>query len=195
MNNTTIADTLELPKKAPVNQITVTIKKAFEPQEGEGQYGPWRIQAAMIKDETGELRATFWNRFNIDLRNMEGEELTIISGRDGKDKFSGILTDDYKGKRQLKISEDAKLTSLSSDNNPESESTEQERDEQDKAVEAVVTGRRFVSEHEKRESIEKQVALKAAVEFYNGDDKANVDSVIKAASEFYKFLHESDQVI
>ena len=114
MNTTTIAETMELAQKSPVNKITVTIKKAFEPQEGEGQYGPWRIQAAMIKDETGELRATFWNRFNTDLRNMEGEELTIASGRNKKDQFSGILTEDYKGKRQLKISEDATFGSAAS---------------------------------------------------------------------------------
>lgn len=197
MQETNIQEANELSNKSPINRMTVEVKKAFEAQEGEGQYGPWRIQAAILKDETGELRATFWNRFNLDLRNFEGESLTIVSGHDKKGKFSGIETDDYKGKRQLKISENATFAS------PDGEEPETDTKTAGETYEDAVSGpipnatqtRRFVSEETKRESIEKQVALKAAVEYTVGHKKDEKGYVLEVAEEFYKFLHGEPEVI
>ena len=194
MTESTIQDANELSNKSPINRMTVEVKKAFEAQEGEGQYGPWRIQACILRDDTGELRATFWNRFNTDLRNFEGESVTIVSGHDKKGKFSGIETDDYKGKRQLKISENA--TFSSPDGEEPLEDREMTASELTAKVDAqsAAPARRFVSEETKRESIERQVALKAAVEFYQGRDIAD-DAIVASAERYYQFLHGQPEVI
>ena len=188
MNNTTISDVEALASKSPVNDLNVTVKKAFAPEEGEGQYGAWRMQAAILKDDTGEIRATFWDRFNVDLRNLEGENLTIVSGRDGKDRFSGIEKIDYKGKPQIKISKHA---TLNTDLGSVTEAPQAEALTTD--TQTTVT-KRFVSEETKRESIEKQVALKAAVEFGVGSG-INESAVMELAGKFYEFLHGEDSVL
>ena len=197
MNNTTISDVNELANKSPINTMTVTVKKAFEPTEGEGQYGPWRMQAAIVKDDTGEIRATFWDRFNMDLRNFEGEEVTITSGRDGKDRFSGITTDDYNNKRQLRISKEAKFTS------PDGELPEDETDMSGSSVAnngapaSEYNSKRFVTEETKRASIEKQVALRESVAYAatREDVNATPKQVIECAEMFYQFLHGEPEVI
>ena len=187
---TTISDITELTKGSAINKISVTIKKAFPAKEGENKGKPWRLQAAILEDETGDIRATFWNKFNTDLRNFEGESVTIVSGTDKRGKFSGIEVDEYEGKRQLKISENA--TFASEDTPEENGVTTITSEDNGVTTHAPTPARRFVSEETKRESIEKQVALKAAAEFLKCADP---EDVIKAAEVFYKFLHGEPEVI
>ena len=195
MTNNTIQDANELSNKAPINSITATVKKAFEPTEGEGRYGPWRMQAAILLDETGEIRATFWDRFNTDLRNFEGETVTIVSGKDAKGKFAGVLTDDYKGTRQLRISKEAKFESPDGEE-PVHEDTQYQPSDSEHPSKLHPDGqtRRFVSEETKRESIEKQVALREAV-LFSHVVAAKVEDVVTNAELFYTFLHGQPEVI
>jgi hypothetical protein len=150
------------------------------------------MQAAILQDESGEIRATFWDRWNTDLRNFEGEEVTIVSGRDAKDKFAGITTDEYKGKRQLNVSKHATFASQDGEAPPDETNVVNEHPT---GSPEPITSRRFVSEETKRASIEKQVALKAAVEFVVGAGFNEKGVVVKYADEFYQFLHGEPEVI
>lgn len=190
---TTISDINDLKKNFPIEGLSVQVKKAFEPQEGEGKFGPWKIQAAIIKDETGEIRATFWNRFNLDFRNLEGEDITLESVTDSKGKPVGLTVDEYNGKKQVKVSEKAELESITGEL-PVEHSVPNERSEAPKTEH--IPQKKFVSEETKRESIEKQVALKAAVDWAaQTDGGASADSVMEVAQKFYEFLHGNPEVI
>jgi len=216
MNPTTIADINELKKGSPILKMNVQVKKAFEPGEGETHGRPWKMQAAILTDENGdEIRATFWNRFNIDLRNMEGEDLILLAQEDNKGKIGGITVDEYKGKKQIKVEKHVKFDHVTGDAKDftadetleqEFDRKEREADEHDstsqmtpEAASKILSGEtettqpkstRFVSEETKRESIERQVALKAAVE-YAAAAGLKVQSVLDNAESFYKFLHGS----
>jgi hypothetical protein len=60
-----------------IGEMRVQIKAAFPPKTGEGKYGPWRVQACILKDATGEVRASFW--LPSDLQPLVGQTVTIKS--------------------------------------------------------------------------------------------------------------------
>ena len=64
------------------------------------------MQGVILQDGDDEIRATFWNRFNMDFRNLEGSDISI-SSNEYKGKLVGVTVDEYKGKKQLKVSEGA----------------------------------------------------------------------------------------
>ena len=198
MNQTTIADIEELSKGAAINQLKAEVKKAFEPSEGEGQHGTWKCQGVILRDGDDEIRATFWDRFNMDFRNMEGEDVTLTSGTDKKGKFSGVTVDEYKGKKQLKVSvvTDIKTSGgepIGVDDIKETfNATEvaQDGDTYGEVLKKQISqpARKYVSEETKRESIEKQVALKCSVE-YCAAAGLDTDKTLDLAKKFYEFLH------
>lgn len=190
MANTTIAELSELSKGSPVNQITAEIKKAFEYNEAEGQHGPYRYQAVILQDDTGEIRATFWNHWNTDFRNLEGEQLVLTSGRDKKDRFSGMTTDDYKGTRQLKVNENTSVQTsegaLEAGAAPaEEHATAPSRKADKQAADSNFSER----EARKRVSIEKQSALDAAVTWAAQSGGTTSGQVLTVAKDFYEWLH------
>lgn len=188
MNQATISDINEMDKGYPVAMFSGSIKKAFEPNEGETKGKPWKMQAVILKDDTGEIRATFWNRFNTDFRNLEDEDIVIVTGKDKRGKPAGLLVDEYNGKKQLKVSEIASFSCDGASDELASEPTGYAEVLDNPIPNQAVPAKRFVSEETKRESIEKQVALKAAVDFYAGKE-GQLDNVITAAKSFYNFLH------
>ena len=72
-----IADLANLADGSIIGEMSVQVKAAFPPKTGEGKYGPWRVQAAVLKDSTGEVRASFWT--NEEIKDLIGQTVTIKS--------------------------------------------------------------------------------------------------------------------
>jgi hypothetical protein len=72
-----IADLANLADGSIIGEMSVQVKTAFPAKTGEGKYGPWRVQAAILKDSTGEVRASFWT--NEDIKDLVGQTVTIKS--------------------------------------------------------------------------------------------------------------------
>jgi hypothetical protein len=182
--------------KAPsqVTKLQATVVEADAPYNGKSQYGPYVLQVAKLADSTGQIRAAFYDP-KRDLQGLKGKVVEIVSGTTSKGKFSGITAIDYTDEgtttRQLKVSkfatideivpEDKLLKGMDIGGNPTSE-TEPASDIPLTAYQPYVDN--------KSASIEKQVALKAAVELYGGMSPELIDDdvlnkVVKAAHKFY----------
>jgi hypothetical protein len=72
-----IADLANLADGSIIGEMSVQVKAAFPPKTGEGKYGPWRVQPCILKDSTGEVRASFWVK--DDLKDLTGQTITIKS--------------------------------------------------------------------------------------------------------------------
>jgi hypothetical protein len=72
-----IADLANLADGSIIGEMSVQVKAAFPPKTGEGKYGPWRVQTAVLKDSTGEVRASFWT--NEEIKDLIGQTVTIKS--------------------------------------------------------------------------------------------------------------------
>jgi hypothetical protein len=72
-----IADLANLADGSIIGEMSVQVKAAFPPKVGEGKYGPWRVQAAILKDSTGETRASFWTK--DEMKDLVGQTITIKS--------------------------------------------------------------------------------------------------------------------
>jgi len=72
-----IQDIANLADGSVIGEMKVQIKAAFPPKTGEGKYGPWRVQACILKDATGEIRASFWTP--DDMQGLVGKTVTIKS--------------------------------------------------------------------------------------------------------------------
>ena len=72
-----IADLANLADGSIIGEMSVQVKAAFPAKTGEGKYGPWRVQPAILKDSTGEVRASFWVK--DDLKDLTGQTITIKS--------------------------------------------------------------------------------------------------------------------
>ena len=72
-----IADLTNLADGSIIGEMSVQVKAAFPPKTGEGKFGPWRVQAAILKDSTGEVRCSFWG--NDEIKDLIGQTITIKS--------------------------------------------------------------------------------------------------------------------
>jgi hypothetical protein len=72
-----IADLTNLADGSIIGEMSVQVKTAFPPKTGEGKFGPWRVQAAILKDSTGEVRCSFWG--NDEIKDLIGQTITIKS--------------------------------------------------------------------------------------------------------------------
>lgn len=72
-----IADLTNLADGSIIGEMTVQVKAAFPAKTGEGKYGPWRVQPCILKDSTGEVRASFWVK--DDMKDLTGQTITIKS--------------------------------------------------------------------------------------------------------------------
>jgi hypothetical protein len=72
-----IADLTNLADGSIIGEMSVQVKAVFPPKTGEGKYGPWRVQPCILKDSTGEVRASFWVK--DDLKDLTGQTITIKS--------------------------------------------------------------------------------------------------------------------
>jgi len=72
-----ISDLTNLADGSIIGEMSVQVKAAFPPKTGEGKFGPWRVVAAILKDSTGEVRASFWT--NDEIKDLIGQTITIKS--------------------------------------------------------------------------------------------------------------------
>jgi hypothetical protein len=77
-----IQDIGNLADGSVIGEIRAQVKAAFPPKLGEGKYGPWRVQACILKDGTGEVRASYWGQ--DDLQTLVGQTLTFKSQASAK---------------------------------------------------------------------------------------------------------------
>ena len=103
-----IKDIENLADGSIIGEMRVQIKTAFPPKTGQGKYGPWRVQAAILKDSTGECRASFWT--NDDMTELTGQTVTIKS-QAGAKGLQGLAVkyNDHGKKNELNITDKAAI--------------------------------------------------------------------------------------
>jgi hypothetical protein len=103
-----IADIQNLADGSVIGEMSFQISKAFPPKVGEGKFGQWRVQNCIIKDSTGEARASFW--LNEDMNEFVGQTITVKS-QGGAKGLQGITVSFSKhaGVNELKITDKAAL--------------------------------------------------------------------------------------
>lgn len=99
-----ISDLANLADGSVIGEMRVTIKATFPPKTGEGKFGPWRVQNAILQDATGECRASFW--MPDEIGDLKGQMVTIKS-QAGKKGLQGISvkTSSHSGENELKITD------------------------------------------------------------------------------------------
>lgn len=103
-----ISDIQNLADGSVIGEMSFQIAKAFPPKVGEGKFGQWRVQNCIIKDSTGEARASFW--LNEDMNEFVGQTITVKS-QGGAKGLQGITVSFSKhaGVNELKITDKAAL--------------------------------------------------------------------------------------
>jgi len=109
-----IQDIENLADGSVIGEMTVQVKAAFPPKTGEGKYGPWRVQAVILKDGTGEIRASFWT--NDDMQQCVGQTITIKS-QAGSKGLQGLKVkhSSHSGKNELDVSDKAAIIDQAGD--------------------------------------------------------------------------------
>lgn len=99
-----ISDLANLADGSVIGEMRVTIKATFPPKTGEGKFGTWRVQNAILQDSTGECRASFW--IPDELGDLKGQMVTLKS-QAGKKGLQGISvkTSSHSGENELKITD------------------------------------------------------------------------------------------
>lgn len=97
-----IADLQNLADGSVIGEMTVQVKAVFPARKGEGKHGPWRVQPVILKDSTGEVRASFW--VDDDLEDLKGQTITIKSVATNKG-LSGISVkhSDHSGSNEVSV--------------------------------------------------------------------------------------------
>lgn len=103
-----IADLENLADGTVIGQMTVQVKAAFDAKTGKGKYGDWRVQPCILKDGTGEVRASFWT--TEDMKALTGKTITI-KAQAGKNGLAGlkVKNSSHSGKNELDISDKAAI--------------------------------------------------------------------------------------
>jgi hypothetical protein len=103
-----IADLTNLADGSIIGEMSVQVKAVFPPKTGEGKYGPWRVQAAILKDSTGEVRASFWT--NDEIKDLIGQTITIKSQATNKGLAGlGVKYSKHSDSNELNITEKAAI--------------------------------------------------------------------------------------
>ena len=99
-----ISDLANLADGSVIGEMRVTIKATFPPKTGEGKFGPWRVQNAILQDSTGECRASFW--VPDEMGDLKGQMVTLKS-QAGKKGLQGISVkhSTHSGENELKITD------------------------------------------------------------------------------------------
>ena len=103
-----IADLANLADGSIIGEMSVQVKAAFPPKTGEGKYGPWRVQACILKDSTGEARASFWTK--DEMKDLVGQTITIKS-QGGSKGLQGLSVkfSSHSNTNELNISDKAAI--------------------------------------------------------------------------------------
>jgi len=101
-----IAEVLTMPKGTPVQDLVVTIDRAYDVRTGEGQYGPWRVMDFDAHDSTGVIKGQWWKPMVEDAPSMQGCCVRINATEIKKDKLGGaeVRRDTYRGEERVRIS-------------------------------------------------------------------------------------------
>ncbi len=176
----TIKDISQLEAGTTVPNLSATVVQAYMPKSGKTKKGrDWKVQSATLSDDTGEIKASFWN-LRIDLRDLKDNVISIISPQDEvtatDNEYSGSVH------RELNVGEGAKVDEVIGDS--EKTSTE---------TSGIKTNSYLTGQDATRLSIERQVALKEAASSLN---TASTEDIIHRAEKFYTFLRNgNDKVI
>jgi hypothetical protein len=101
-----VQDIANLADGSIIGEMKVQVKAAFPPRTGDGKYGPWRVQACILKDATGEVRASFWT--NEDMQQSVGKVITIKSQSTNKGlQGLSVQYSKHSDANELKITEKA----------------------------------------------------------------------------------------
>lgn len=116
MKSAKISQVADLADGQLIGEMTFKIKKVFPAKTGEGQYGPWSVQNAIVLDDTGETRASFWGDGSEPLKGLEGHDVQVKSVA-GKRGLTGIQAKANKkdGSIELDIKASASIRSLTID--------------------------------------------------------------------------------
>ena len=103
-----ISDLANLADGSVIGEMRVTIKATFPPKTGEGKFGSWRVQNAILQDSTGECRASFW--VPDEMGDLKGQMVTLKSqaGKKGLDGLS-VKTSTHSGENELKVTDKAAI--------------------------------------------------------------------------------------
>lgn len=103
-----IADLEALADGTVIGEMIVQVKAAFDAKTGKGKYGDWRVQPVILKDATGEVRASFWMK--DELRDLVGQTITIKS-QAGKNGLTGlnVKNSSHSGKNELNVTDKAAI--------------------------------------------------------------------------------------
>ena len=117
MKTAKIAQIADLADGQLIGEMTFKIKKTFPHRTGAGQYGAWSVQNAIVVDDTGEIRASFWADGDEPLKGLEGHDIQVKSVA-GKRGLTGISAKANKkdGSMELDIKASAAIRSLNADN-------------------------------------------------------------------------------
>lgn len=103
-----IADLANLADGSIIGEMSVQVKAAFPAKTGEGKYGPWRVQPAILKDSTGEVRASFWVK--DELKDLVGQTITIKSQGGSKGlQGLGVKFSSHSNTNELNITDKAAI--------------------------------------------------------------------------------------
>lgn len=103
-----ISDIQNLADGSVIGEMSIQIVRAYPPKTGEGKFGPWRVQNCVIKDATGEGKASFWLADNMD--QFVGQTLTIKS-QGGSKGLQGITVsfNKHSGTNEIKVTDRAAI--------------------------------------------------------------------------------------
>lgn len=103
-----IADIQNLADGSVIGEMSFQIVKAFPAKTGEGKFGQWRVQNCIIKDSTGEGRASFW--INDEMQALINQTITVKS-QGGSKGLQGITVSFNKhgGTNEIKITDKAAI--------------------------------------------------------------------------------------
>lgn len=110
---TTIAQLKDAPDKTMiVEPLRALVVKVQPRRTGEGQYGPWSLQAIELRDNSGSINAVIWNWKKFELESLLNKEI-VLGAVKGDNGWLGCIVEDstYAGKdgknhttRQIKAS-------------------------------------------------------------------------------------------
>ena len=103
-----ISDLQNLADGSVIGEMSFQVVRAFPAKTGEGKFGTWRVQNAVIKDSTGEAKASFW--LNEDMTEFVGQTITVKS-QGGSKGLQGVSVSFNKhgGTNELKVTDKAAL--------------------------------------------------------------------------------------
>lgn len=103
-----IADVQNLADGSVIGEMSFQVVRAFPAKTGEGKFGIWRVQNAIIKDSTGEGKASFWLKEEV--TEWVGQTITVKS-QGGAKGLQGISVSFNKhgGTNEIKITDKAAI--------------------------------------------------------------------------------------